>query len=83
MTLSRGLLLLLLTDVNHPDHTLITYPIGHVLYPSPKWSRGTGVGIEQYVLADIYAWLESHSGFTHIAAPVSPSNVSSPSPDTR
>jgi pimeloyl-ACP methyl ester carboxylesterase len=73
-----------LTDVNHPDHTLITYPnLGHVFYPSPKWSRGTGVGIEQYVLADIYAWLEAHSGFTHIAAPISSSNVSSSSPNTR
>ena len=26
-----------LTDVNHPDHTLITYPnLGHVFYPSPQ-----------------------------------------------
>src|SRR6185437_12082463 len=42
-----------LTEVNHPDHTLITYPdLGHVFYPSSQWSRGAGVGIEQYVLAD-------------------------------
>jgi hypothetical protein len=55
-----------LTDVNHPDHTLITYPnLGHVFYPSSQWSRGSGVGIEQYVLADIYAWLEAHSGLSH------------------
>ena len=54
-----------LTDVNHPDHTLITYPnLGHVFYPSSQWSRA-GVGIEQYVLADIYAWLEAHSGLSH------------------
>ena len=27
-----------LTDVNHPDHTLITYPdFGHVFYPSSQW----------------------------------------------
>jgi predicted esterase len=55
-----------LTEVNHPDHTLITYPnLGHVFYPSSQWSRGAGVGIEQYVLADIYAWLEAHSGLSH------------------
>ncbi|MGC2574885.1 MAG: alpha/beta fold hydrolase [Candidatus Nitrosopolaris sp.] len=52
-----------LTEVKHPDHTLITYPnLGHVFYPSSQWSRGAGVGIEQYVLADIYSWLEAHSG---------------------
>ena len=53
-----------LTEVNHPDHTLITYPnLGHVFYPSSQWSTGIGP-IQQYVLADIYAWLEAHSGFT-------------------
>ena len=27
-----------LTDVNHPDHTLITYPnLGHLFYPSSQW----------------------------------------------
>jgi predicted esterase len=57
-----------LTDVNHPDHTLITYPnLGHVFYPSSKWKTGIGP-IQQYVLADIYAWLEAHSGFTSPAA---------------
>ena len=55
-----------LTDVNHPDHTLITYPnLGHVFYPSSQWSRGAGVGIEPYVLADLYSWLEAHSGLSH------------------
>jgi predicted esterase len=54
-----------LTEVNHPDHTLITYPdLGHVFYPSSQWSTGIGP-IEQYVLADIYAWLEAHSGLSH------------------
>jgi predicted esterase len=53
-----------LTDVNHPDHTLITYPnLGHVFYPSTQWQTEFGP-IQQYVLADIYSWLESHSGFT-------------------
>ena len=53
-----------LTEVNHPDHTLITYPnLGHLFYPSSQWElKGP---IEQYVLADIYAWLEAHSGLSH------------------
>jgi uncharacterized protein len=50
-----------LTEVNHPDHTLITYPnLGHSFYPSSQWSTGSGA-IEQYVLADLFAWLEAHS----------------------
>ena len=54
-----------LTDVNHPDHTLITYPdLGHAFYPSSHWSLGIGP-IQQYVLADLYAWLEAHSGLSH------------------
>jgi uncharacterized protein len=54
-----------LTELNHPDHTLITYPnLGHLFSPSPKWSTGLGP-IEQYVLADLYAWLEVHSGLSH------------------
>ncbi len=51
-----------LTEVNHPDHTLITYPnLGHIFYPSSQWSTGFGP-FEQYVLADIHAWLEAHLG---------------------
>ncbi|MFB5600591.1 MAG: alpha/beta hydrolase family protein [Nitrososphaeraceae archaeon] len=59
-----------LTDVNHPDHTLITYPnLGHLFYPSSQ--RFTEIGpIQQYVLADIYAWLETHSGLSHISATI-------------
>ncbi len=54
-----------LTDVNHPDHTLITYPnLGHSFYPSSQWSTGIGP-IEPYGLANIYAWLEAHSGLRH------------------
>jgi hypothetical protein len=72
-----------LTEVKHPDHTLITYPnLGHRFYPSTQWKTGIGP-IQPYVLADLYSWLESHSGFTHIAAPISSSNVSSSSPTTR
>jgi pimeloyl-ACP methyl ester carboxylesterase len=54
-----------LTEVNHPHHTLITYPnLGHTFYPSSQWSTGIGP-IRQYVLADIYACLEPHSGLSH------------------
>jgi len=54
-----------LTEVKHPDHTLITYPnLGHIFNPSSLLSRGPGP-IEQYVLADLYAWLEAHSGLSH------------------
>jgi uncharacterized protein len=59
------LLLQRLTDVNHPDHTLITYPnLGHQFYPSSQWSTANGP-IQQYVLADLYSWLAAHSGFTN------------------
>ena len=54
-----------LTDVNHPDHSMITYPdLGHVFYPSSQWHTSLGP-IPQYVLADLYAWLEAHSGISH------------------
>ena len=54
-----------LTDVNHPDHTLITYPdLGHLFYPSPQMSTLSGP-IPQYVLADLYSWLEPHSGLSY------------------
>jgi uncharacterized protein len=53
-----------LTEVNHPDHTLITYPnLGHLFYPSSQWETQRGP-IQQYVLSDLYSWLEAHSGFT-------------------
>src|SRR3982750_943365 len=62
-----------LTEVNHPDHTLITYPnLGHQFYPSSQWITGVGP-FEPYVLADIYAWLETHSGlsYPYVATPTS------------
>lgn len=53
-----------LAELNHPDHTLITYPnLGHLFSPSPKWFTGLGP-IEQYVLADLYTWLEARSGLS-------------------
>jgi len=54
-----------LTDVKHPDHTLITYSnLGHLFYPSSKWQTGLGP-IQPHVLADLYSWLEPHSGLSH------------------
>ncbi len=70
------LLLQRLTDVNHPDHTLITYPnLGHGFYPSSKWLSTFGP-VPPYVLADIYAWLEAHSGFTQPSTPAAPGEMS-------
>jgi uncharacterized protein len=64
-----------LTEVNHPDHTLITYPnLGHDFYPSSQWSTRIGP-IEDYVLADIYAWLEAHSGISHPVATTTASTM--------
>lgn len=66
-----------LTDVNHPDHTLITYPnLGHFFYPSSQWSTTVGP-IQQNVLADLYAWLEAHSGFTNIPVSMPSSSTNS------
>jgi hypothetical protein len=65
-----------LTEVNHPDHTLITYPnLGHLFYSSSQWSTGVGP-IEPCVLADLYAWLEAHSGFTQPSTTTAPGEMS-------
>jgi hypothetical protein len=48
-----------LTELNHPDHTLITYPdLGHVFYTSNEWVTSFGL-IPEYVLQDIFEWLVS------------------------
>jgi pimeloyl-ACP methyl ester carboxylesterase len=79
-----------LIDKRHPDHTLITYPnLGHLFYPSSQWSTGFGP-IQQNVLADLYAWLEAHSGLSHsvatptsaIGANTSPLNTTTTSPSS-
>jgi pimeloyl-ACP methyl ester carboxylesterase len=50
-----------LTEVNHPDHTLITYPnLGHLFSPSSPWFTKFGP-IEQYVLSDLHRWLSDHT----------------------
>ena len=53
-----------LTEVNHPDHTLITYQTSGIFFPSSEWTTSFGP-IQQYVLADIYSWLEAHSGLSN------------------
>ena len=46
-----------LTEVRHPDHTLITYPdLGHLFYPSSQWLTAFGP-IQEYVLQDLFRWL--------------------------
>jgi pimeloyl-ACP methyl ester carboxylesterase len=48
-----------LTEIEHVDHTLITYPgLGHTFYPVDGWSQPLGP-IQDRVLADLFAWLES------------------------
>src|SRR5215207_10065203 len=48
-----------LTEVSHPDHTLITYPdLGHLFYPSSQWAIYIGP-IQEYVLQDMFEWLTS------------------------
>ena len=59
-----------LTELNHPDHMLITYPgPGHQLSPVIGYFPGSGMFLhkpgptEEYALAGLYAWLESHYSF--------------------
>jgi pimeloyl-ACP methyl ester carboxylesterase len=48
-----------LIEVEHVDHTLITYPgLGHTFYPVDGWIQPLGP-MQDKVLADLYAWLES------------------------
>jgi uncharacterized protein len=48
-----------LTEVRHPDHTLITYPdLGHVFSPSSQWLTAFGP-MEQKVLEDLFGWLSN------------------------
>jgi uncharacterized protein len=50
-----------LTEVNHPDHTLITYPdLGQLFSPSSQWFTELGP-IEQYVLSDLHRSLSDHT----------------------
>lgn len=47
-----------LTEVMHPDHTLVTYPgLGHSFYPRDGLLQWLGP-IQDYVLSDLVAWLK-------------------------
>ncbi|MFX0202677.1 MAG: hypothetical protein ACFFCW_41770, partial [Candidatus Hodarchaeota archaeon] len=47
-----------LTEINHPDHTLITYPgLGHSFYPAKGLVQPLGP-IRDYVLSDLADWLK-------------------------
>jgi pimeloyl-ACP methyl ester carboxylesterase len=47
-----------LTQIKHPNHTLITYPgLGHTFHPAQGLDQPLGP-IEDYVLADLHAWLK-------------------------
>ncbi|HYY50772.1 MAG TPA: hypothetical protein VE643_07860, partial [Nitrososphaeraceae archaeon] len=46
-----------------------TYPnLGHAFYPSSEYDTSVAGPMPPYVLADLYSWLEAHSGFTSIPA---------------
>ena len=48
-----------LTEIEHIDHTLITYPgLGHTFYPVDGWIQPLGP-MQDRVLADLFAWLKS------------------------
>jgi hypothetical protein len=50
-----------LTEANHSDHTLITYPnLGHVFNPSSPWFTEVGP-MEEYVLSDLHRWLSDRT----------------------
>jgi uncharacterized protein len=47
-----------LTQIKHPNHTLITYPeLGHTFHPAQGLAQPLGP-IQEYVLADLYGWLK-------------------------
>ena len=47
-----------LTELRHPDHTLITYAdLGHTFYPAQGSVQPLGP-IQEYVLGDLHSWLK-------------------------
>lgn len=47
-----------LTELGHPDHSLITYPnLGHQFYPSSQWVTNLGGPMERKVLEDLFEWI--------------------------
>jgi hypothetical protein len=59
----------------------ISIAADNIGYPSPQWFTEIGP-IEPYVLADLYAWLEAHSGLSHSYVTPASGNVTSFSRDT-
>lgn len=56
-----------LNEIHHPNHSFIVYPgLGHSFYPSPKWTNYDGP-IPEYVLYDIFLWLEEHTKYENSA----------------
>ena len=46
-----------LTEVKHPDHTMVTYPnLGHGFDPLSQWFTENGP-VPEYVLQNIFGWL--------------------------
>ena len=57
--LNKGYYSKRLTEVNHPDHLIITYPsLGHTFVPSNQWVTSQ-VQTEEFVLQDMFEWLTS------------------------
>ena len=55
-----------LTQLKHPDHSIVTFPdLGHEFYPSSQWFTQPGP-IPEYVLSDIFSWLEARSGLADL-----------------
>ncbi|MDQ6862716.1 MAG: hypothetical protein M3044_02710 [Thermoproteota archaeon] len=61
---------------------MITYPgLGHRLSPVIGFCPGSGMFLQkasptsEYVLADLYAWLEPHSGLSHSFATTAASTL--------
>jgi hypothetical protein len=58
-------------------------PESHKVSGSSMYGLQKSGPIEDYVLADLYAWLEAHSGFTRIPDIMSSSNSSSSTSTTK
>ena len=59
-----------LTEVNYPEspNYYLSRPWTYV-FPSSEWIASIGP-IEEYVLQDMFAWLEAHSGLSHSFATI-------------
>ena len=78
LTPVQGALLLQqkLTQLKHPDHFIIAFPnLGHEFHPSSQWFTQHGP-IPEYVLEDLFSWLEPRSQLTDSGT----NSIASPSP---